>query len=213
MAILATTDQTLAVKVINLALLNIGVSKTITSLSDQSREGLTASLQYDHGLRHVLRQHPWPFATKYLDLTDTELGTIAVPINNDWTFAYTYPTDCVFARRIVPVATGRSFDDTPIPFRMGRESSARVIYTNEEDAQLEYTAIFDCPEELVDELFVTALAWWLASALAPSLSRMDKMPQQAWFMYLHTLDTAAAVASKEDQHEKPGEAEWIRARA
>ena len=254
MALQVQQSETLAIRASNLALLKIGVSKTITSLSEQSREAMTAALQFDHQFRACLRQFPWAFATKYKNLGLVG-GSASVAINGDWQYAYEYPDDCLFARRIVPPgstgtdlfgvvtatgggvaagATGREFRETPpgpgrrsepVPFRVGREGDLLVVYSNANQVQddgtgtvvpavcLEYTAIFSCPEEIVDELFMDALSWRMASAMAPSLSRVQGMANRAWAMYLNTIDTASAVGSKEGQLEANGEAEWIRARS
>lgn len=61
-----------AVQLVNLALLKIGVSKGITTTSDATREAYTAAEVFDHILRATLRQFPWSFATKYLQLTQTQ---------------------------------------------------------------------------------------------------------------------------------------------
>lgn len=53
------------IELANLALLKLGISQTIGSVNDQTREALTTALVYDHALRASLRRFPWPFATKY----------------------------------------------------------------------------------------------------------------------------------------------------
>lgn len=60
------------VQLLNLALLKIGVSKGVTTIADATREAYTGGLIFDHILRATLRQFPWPFATKYLALTQTQ---------------------------------------------------------------------------------------------------------------------------------------------
>jgi len=60
-----------AIELLNLALLKIGVSQGITALDEESREAYTGGLIYDHHLRATLRAFPWPFATKYADLSLT----------------------------------------------------------------------------------------------------------------------------------------------
>ncbi len=213
-----TIDQSLAIQAVNLALVRIGVSKTVVTLQDQTREAFTAIQVYDHEFRATLRSFPWPFATRYLAL-GVITGSVTTPVNADWIYAYNYPDDCIFARRIVESATARTFNENPVPFRVGREGIVLVVYTNDDQSAtppvtcLEYTAIFDCPAHLGDELFISALAWRLAASFAPSLARDSKKAEIAWAMFLHTIDTAAAIASKEGQQNKPGGAEWINARA
>lgn len=113
--------------------------------------------------------------------------------NGDWLYAYRWPDDCLFARRLVSATfTGRTFSDTPIPFRIGRDKNGLLVYTNEAEAVLEYTTL-DCDALFMDDLFVDSFTWRLASYLAPALSRDDKMSIKAYGMYLQTLDRKSVV--------------------
>lgn len=211
-----------AVQLFNLALLKIGQSKGITALGNESRAAWTGELIYDHTLRQVLRTFPWPFATRYADLAWVE-GDGETAVNGDWLFSYRWPSDCLFARRIVPAGangTGRQFSDTPVPFREGHDATGILIYCNENHAEsaeddpvvnLEYTAI-NCDGLWADDIFIDAFTWLLASKAAPSLSRDDKLAGRCFAMYQLTLEQAAAVATREGQQEKVGEAEWMRNR-
>jgi hypothetical protein len=203
-------DDSLAIRALNLALLSIGQSKTITSLSEATRQGFAGALIYDHEFCATLRAFPWPFATKYLALTLVD-GTADEATNDDWQYAYAYPEDCVFARRLVP-ALKRQYDPEPIEFRVGRLDDALVVYADVADPTLEYTAKFDCPAHLGDELFIAALAWRLAHRLAPALAKDSAMVGTAYRMYVEALEKAAVVASREHQHPLPGESEWVRGR-
>lgn len=222
--------------VINDALFKVGVSRSIESLTEPSREAITAVHHFDKVLKETLRQHPWAFATKYADslqavlLTDPMAilkggqmvgghvqGTLPSAAGADWQFAYRYPEDCLFARRIVP-ATGRTDSYHPIPFRVGRrwdvdpDDATLYIFTNQPDAVLEYTAFVECAAKFADALFEDALSWRLASKLAPSLARDSKLHEKCWTMYLHTLDTAAARTEGEGQQHQPGDVDWIKGR-
>ncbi len=149
--------------------------------------------------------------------------------NGDWIYAYRWPSDCLFARRIVnpigsngvspsvfvgagvhtrSVGKGRAFDRYPIPFRIGRDVNGLLVYSNQADAQLEYTMI-DCDHLWADDLFIDAFTWRLAAYLAPSLSRMPNAVKDCYGAYEHTLARAAAVSTQEHQPEPNGEAEWI----
>lgn len=196
-------------QIVNIALMRIGVSQTIANLdTENSREALSARLLFDDEVRFVLRDFPWPFATAYATLGLVD-GAADDPANRDWTFAYRYPSDCLFVRRIV-TENGRN-DTAPPPYRIGRDTQGKLLYTNEEDAQIEYTFdVTDCDE--FDSLFVSALAWKLAASLAPSLSRINKMAEQAMQMYAVDLSIAQARALNEQQQEQPAESEFISAR-
>lgn len=207
---------------INEALLKIGVSKLITATNEASKEAFTGHQLYDRVVRETLRQFPWAFATKYAKAEDEidgymnlVAGSPTAPVNSDWIYAYRYPIDCLKARRIVNPAIGRKYDRNAIPFRVGKthtgnpDNDVLLVFCNIPDAILEYTAHVGCAENFADDLFKDAVAWRLASKMAPSMSRVENMAEKAWAMYLHTLDTAAAGSAGEAQHEEPGEADWI----
>lgn len=216
--------------IINEALYKIGETQSVESLEESSRQAVLGSTLYDKALREQLRHHPWPFATKYADTADAEaagdpmelvLGSADEPVNGDWIYAYRYPSDCIFARRILPPGAsgnGRQFDENPVPFRVGRttqfgaDDDYLLIFTNQEDAVLEYTALIECREDFFDALFEDALSWRLASKLAPGLTRNKRTADECWRMYILAVDTAAAVAQREGQLEPEGDARWINGR-
>lgn len=255
----------------NLALLKLGVTKTVTVLAtDNTVESTTALLVFDHVLRRVLRRFPWAFATKYAALTLTQgtawstsapvqawasgqiynvghvvssggtfyycisAHTAASPTNNppnptfwlttapttaalshaalaDWLYAYRYPSDCIFARRLVPPSgdgMGRQWNRHPPRSRVSRDSNGKLIYTHEQDAVLEYTTI-DCTNLWADDLFIDAFTWDLAAAMAPGLSKLPELIKHCLAMREVTIGLADAVDAREQEQDKPGEAQWI----
>jgi hypothetical protein len=203
----AVTSKT---QIVNIALMRMGVSQSVANVdTENSREALSARLIFNDERDFVLRDFPWPFATAYAEL-GLGSGSATSPANRDWTFAYRYPSDCMFARRLV-TENGRN-DTNPPPFRLGRDAQGRLIFTNEQDAQLEYTAsVTDAGE--FDPLFVSMLAWRLAASMAPSLSRLKDMAKTALEMYAVDKSTAQARALNEQQQEQPAESEFISARS
>ena len=200
-------------ELLNLSLLKLGSSAGIVDINEATRQAYTGRQVYDHVLRATLRTFPWPFATKYDDMTLVG-GSEDTPVNGDWQYSYRWPDDCLFVRRIVPATqVGRAFDPNPIPFRIGRDGDGLLIYTDvvEDDAVMEYTTL-DCDALFMDDLFVDALTWRIASYMAPALARDDKLANKCFAMYLQTINLATVVSSREGQVEKPGEAEWIRDR-
>lgn len=249
------------VDIVNIALIKIGVSKGITSLAESSQEAWTGELLYDHRLRLALRRFPWPFATAYAALYQTQgpvpsssslvqawdaavtyavgdvvtLGstryyasaaslnhtppnasywttTATEEANLDWPFAYRWPSDCLFVRRVLPNSgIGRAHDPAPPRWRVGRDVNGLLIYATQPDAQIEYTVI-DCDNLWASDDWLDWFTWELAAAMAPSLSKVDGMEKKALAMAELTYGTATAVASREQQAEKPGDADWIGAR-
>lgn len=131
--------------------------------------------------------------------------------NGDWVYAYRWPSDCLFARRLVPPGIRRTFDAVPQAFRVGRDLNGLLVYGNVQDAVLEYTML-DCDHLWADDLWIDAFTWRLAGALAPSLSKIADMAKTCQANYEFALARAAETSSREQQLEPNGEAEWIRGR-
>lgn len=130
----------------------------------------------------------------------------------DWEYSYRWPSDCLRARRIVPEETGRKWNRNPIPFKVGRDANQRLVYTDRVDAVLEYTTL-DCDHLWADDLFLDALTWRLAQALAPSHSRNQVTATECAKWYEFALARAKAASLDEQEMEKsPGDAEWHEAR-
>lgn len=197
-------------QIVNLGLMRLGVSQSVANVdTENSREALTARLIFDDELRYVIRDFPWPFATAYADLGLVD-GSTSEPATRDWTYAYRYPSDCAFVRRIV-TENGRN-NTNPPPYRIGRDAQGKLVYTNEAEAQIEYTMDVTEAEEL-DALAVSMLAWRLAGSMAPSLSRIKDMAKTAMEMYEIDKSKAHSRALNEQQQEAPAESEFISARS
>lgn len=168
----------------NLALSRIGVSRKIVDLTEDSQEAEQIRLVYELSLQATLRDRAWPFATRYAALTRVS-GSIPSPVNADYTFTYRLPGDCVFARRLV-VARGTGVNPTPPPMRIGND----ILFTNEVNPTLEYTARVSCPAAQGDATFRSAWAWRMAHEMAPALSRMDNRETHCWTQYQAALAVA-----------------------
>jgi hypothetical protein len=150
--------------------------------------------------------HQPPNATYWSTTPTTEA-------NGDWRFAYREPSDCLFARRIVnPAGQGRAYDPDPPPFRVGVDEAGPLIYTNQEEPELEYTFRPVCASSSGDAIFRSALAWRHAFSLAPPLARDEKKALACWQMYEAIIGQARVKASNEQQQDKAGEADWIQGR-
>jgi hypothetical protein len=193
-----------------IALTRIGVSRRINNVdSDASQEAIAIRTIWEEARQYCLRDFPWPWATAYKALSLVD-GSATTKANVDWQYSYRYPTDCMYARRIAIESVGR-VNPSPPPFRIGRDSQGRLIYTNEPDATLEYTFDVTTPEEF-DAIFVSMMAWKLASDIALPLSRIKDMSTKAMEMYEIDKSKAQSRALNEGQQEEPQEAEFIRAR-
>lgn len=196
--------------IVNIALGRIGSSKQIANVdTERSNEAITARTFFEPAVRFTLRDFPWPFATAYADLSLVG-GTSTEAVNNDWQYSFRLPTDCVYARRIAVEGIGRN-NPNPPPFRIGRDAQGPLLFTDEDEVNLEYTMYVEDPEHF-DDIFASALAWKLGADFAPALSRIKDMAKTALAMYGMELSKAEARALNEGQDDQQQEAEFIRAR-
>lgn len=170
------------VDICNLALSHLGDASTVASLNPP--EG---SVQSEHCARFypiardsLLEMHPWGFATRRVQLA--QLGT-GWP---EWDYAYAQPSDALNIIAVlppdatddysqglsnVPLAAGGSY--VPKAFSCEIDSNgADVIYTDQENAVLRYTALVIDTTKF-SPLFVTTLSWHLASMLAGPIIKGD----------------------------------------
>jgi len=195
--------------IVNMALTRIGVSKLLANVdTETSIAAITARTNYENDIDYVLRDFPWPWATAYATLA-LVAGSVSENAVTDWRYAYRYPTDCLYARRIV-IYTGRN-EPNPPPFRIGRDSGGKLIYTNEAEAELEYTVRVTDTNEF-DPMFVSMLAWKIAAGLAPSQSRIEGIIEACLAAYEVEKTKAMSRALNESQQDAPIEAEAIRVR-
>lgn len=192
------------VQICNMALGHLGHTKFIAALTERSLAADLCGLYYEPARNYVLEDYPWPEATKY-----AALGLVEEDPNDDWDYSYRYPSDCLFARRLV-TEIGR-IDPNPPAFKTGIDDQGRLIYSDEEDAVLEYTKLLDDPQQYRPTLGV-AISWYLAGLLAPGLAKDRKQATMCFQMYEIVKTTAQSRAGNEQQQATEPESEAIRAR-
>lgn len=195
----------------NVALTRIGSSKLLQNVDTQTGTLAEAvRLLFPEEAKFVLRDFPWPAATGYITLALVD-GSETEAANNDWQYSYRYPSDCLFVRRIVVPNQGRN-NPAPPPYRIGRDSQGKLIFTNEPDAEIEYTVdISGTPEEF-DSMMVSMLGWKIGASLAPSQSLIKAMAETCMAQYEIEKTKAQSRALNEGQQEDPIESEFVRAR-
>jgi hypothetical protein len=98
------------VEICNMALAQLGVSATIGALTERSKEAKACNLFYVTARDKTLRDFPWPFARRVEDLA------LVSDDLDEWSYAYRYPADAVFARRILNGVSRVRTRDTDIPY-------------------------------------------------------------------------------------------------
>lgn len=148
-------------QIFNLALGAMLLSRRITNTeTETSNENVVLNTHYDVAFRATLEDLD-------LDSTSTEatLALIEVDPVTQWKYAYAYPTDCAFLRRI---KSEYKLDCryTHIPKRVAIHEGAKVIFTDQEDAIVEYVS-YDVPLSTLSATVGLAIAYRLAILAAP----------------------------------------------
>lgn len=120
-------------KIFNLALGALLLSRQISDPdTDKSNEAKVLNTHWDLAFTSALEDMD-------LDSTSTQvtLELIEAAPNLLWLYSYKYPTDCASIRRLQScVRTDNR--STHIPRRVSTKAGKKVIFTNQEDAILEY---------------------------------------------------------------------------
>lgn len=190
------------ISICNMALARIGVSSFISALNEPSNEARACNLFYEQMRDYALRDFSWNFANKRVALADA--GT---PPTN-WAFKYGYPSDCLKARAIVVPGMAVPRNDQRIPYELGYDNGQRVIYTNQEQAELQYTVRVEDPI-VFDPMFASALAYLLASEIAMPLSVQPAIAKQARDAYALVSSSAAASSLSEGTEAPAPDSEFI----
>jgi len=83
--------------VCNMALAHVGVSRYLSDVDSDTDMEATVCLRFIENVRkQTLREHTWPFATKVVTL-----GLLQEDPNDEWGYEYAYPSDCLYARRVL----------------------------------------------------------------------------------------------------------------
>ena len=197
-------------EIANLAFSFIAAKEIGNLDSEASAEAEACRRHYDNALRRVLRAYPWSFANQSVtlglvhDFDDDE--------DAEWSYSYRYPADCL---RLLRIHSGQRTDsrDTRIAYKIGRDDDGLLIYTDEEDAIVEYTYLEENAARFPDD-FIEALAYRLASLIVPRLTGGDpwKLQDRMKKEYLEALQNAQATGANEEQADEEPDSEFQRAR-
>ena len=169
------------VDVCNMALAQLG-QEPISSLQQEDERARRCSLFYEPVKKEVLRTHNWAFAAceAALALLDERRG-------GEWPYAYAYPADCLFLRKVYAPAQpqrARAFKEM-----YQKDLHARTILCAVPQAYAEYTRdVTDAT--LFDPAFVKAFSLALGADLAVALSGDASLAHRLLQKYTLALDEA-----------------------
>jgi len=208
----------------NRALTRIGAAR-ITDIGDNNPSANNCRQVYDGVRDTVLRAHDWNFARKR-----KILAVISGEDYSGWNYAYEYPDDCIKIVEVYNESTadgyvgGRVIDGEyfasvvdvrgdEIPYEVCANSALnkRRILTNQEDAELIYTARVENPT-LYDSQFVDAMAWLLAADLCMPLKGDPNLANQIMQRYTFSLSQAETQDAREEETKEPNVSSYESAR-
>ena len=149
----------------NLALSALLLGKEVTNVStDKSNEVRVFNIHWDTALNSTLK--------------DLDLDSLSSPVtlelieeledNPHWKFAYKYPTNCAFLRRIQSCVLNDT-RRTHIPKRIGIHNGIKAIFTNEYNAVAEIIPK-NASLAMLNENAALAVAYRLAHLSAPLIT-------------------------------------------
>lgn len=192
-------------EIANLALSHLGSGKEISNLeTERSDEASAMRRYYSIALSTALKDYPYSFC----NVIET-LALVEESPNDEWAYSYRYPTDCLKPIRILSGFRNDS-RQTRIPYKIGKDASGKLIYTDQSEAELEYTQRVTDPSKFPDD-FIMALSFLIAALAAPRICGEDpyKLGDRALKLYQHYKGKADSHDVNDQQQEEPPEAQWI----
>lgn len=194
-------------EIANMATSHLAISTNIANLDTSKGPNAEACRRFfDIAANTVQREIPMAFATDRV-----LLGLIREDPNDEYQFEYTYPANCQIAGRLI---SGLITDNrqTQLQYKIMHGTSSRVIWTNVQEAELEFQLIITDESRYVDDV-VLALSFKLAELIAPRVTGGDPfgLGPKAEANYLKAITTAQANSLNEQQEQEDPQSEFVRA--
>lgn len=208
-------DQT---AICNLALLRLGIAQQISDITDNTTTARACNAVYEQCVRAMLRERPWTFAVRQVDLALVAENTVA-----DWFYTYRYPSDYIVVNRVLPatlsvgitpvvyLTADRQLDPQTYPFRIGSDAGGRVIHTDVVDAVCEGT-VYIADTSLYDPVFTSALAWFIAAEISLGLTKNPSLYSNAYNNYQQVASEGFATGMNEQKPRPAADADMVKAR-
>lgn len=180
-----------ALEICQLALGNLGVTKQLASLGEQSKEAKACSMWYPITRDIVLRAYPWPFARRFSAL-------IAAPEESNvrWTTMFALPPDMLKERYLVHPGGRTAYPPLPFAIERSADDARNLLGADVAEATLVYTRALptDNLVPLIPAPVVDAITWKLASRLVSPLALKPAQAKAADDMYKILVQEAYADA-------------------
>lgn len=205
------------------------LESTDGTVANITTTGLAATLcqrVFAEAFQFVLELYPWPFAQRYANLS--QLTPTETAHTGEWSYAYTYPTDCArlwrFARATSPPAgTERcarwlmeclTAEDPRYSYAIYSVDDDRVILAHLDSDEARMIYVRNDPNLTdVSETFAQALALRVAECVSyPMTQGPDLANQVRAELYQLMLPLAAGLAMNEQGLQARQDGRWLNAR-
>jgi hypothetical protein len=161
--------------VANFAIAHLAIGRPIGAMNEGTQSAKVMSQFYNRARDEALRAFDWPFATKFATLVKVAGPSPRASV--DWLYSYTYPADCVRARKLRIQPRRPDVRLTRVPFLVAQAliltDVAPIAAAGDFPAmpELEYTVAVAESGWPID--FVSAVSQLLAWYSAPLLTAGD----------------------------------------
>lgn len=189
-------------EICNLALVRLG-APPIENITDLTKTAIVLNSNYDTIRDIVLRDHPWNFATRRVELA--RLGDAPA-----WGFSYAYqiPGDCL---RILGIQNPDSTDGDDIDPTMVYKVEENKLLTDEEAVALKY--IYQVTAAgYYDVRFCSALAARLAAEISYYITGSPGLKQELMKEYQFEIVGARGIDAQENPADVVEDSRWSDAR-
>jgi len=196
-------------EICNMAIAHLGTGKRLSNVETENlQEAKMCRTFFNTARDATLRDFDWPFATKFKNL-----GLVQeFDQDQEWNYSYEYPADCIKARRILS-GIRNDTRQSRAPFKIVLQDTDRLVYSDIEDAALEYTVLVTDPLFYPPD-FIIALSYRLAMYISPTLTKGDpfRMKKNLEQLYEAEISRAQASSLNEEQPEEEVLSEFERSR-
>lgn len=184
----------------NDALHHLGISKTIADLDTDTTLAGTTLRRFQRKARDsTLRCRDWSFARYFPTLTLVTDTDDDDHVNDEWGYAYRYPSDALCIRKILS-GTRMEGKSGRIPFMECRDDSGLLILTDQQEAVAQATYKLEDPTTYPPD-FELALSLRWAALISSALIAGDpkKLGERAMRMFAYEFGMAASNSLNEEQ--------------
>jgi len=195
-------------EICNLALSHLGVADPIANIeTEKTAEATACRTFYDITRQHILRDHPWPFCRRFV-----QLGLVEECPNDEWGYSYRYPSEALYIRKILGGKRNQAMKEKQ-KYIIANDDIGKLIWADLNPATAEII-IDEQDATLYDPIVTMAFSYLLAFHIAPRVQDGDPadLATRALRLYNAEITKAKAMSFNEESKDRVPESEFIRDR-